>query len=110
MQEMLKNLLLSMLPPGFDMDAFIFKISTVTKRVDKMCEESEANAAKIEFLGKQFQAVIYRLEPQARPIDGWRVKSYKTGEVTFSDADPTGMISPEDIAENELTIDPFYCL
>ena len=110
MNEMLKNLIMSMLPPGFDMDAFINKLLGVIKRVDTMCDRTEANDAKIDFLGKQLQAVIFRLEPQARPIDAWGIKSYKSGEFHLSDVDPTGMITPEEIAEKELDIFPLYRL
>lgn len=108
MNEMLKNLILSMMPPGFDMSAFLDRIGVTMNRVLKMCDTADDSAAKIEFLGKQLQAVMGRLEPENREVDGWMVKSYKSGAVHYSDVDPRSMITQEDIANDELVITPLY--
>jgi hypothetical protein len=50
------------------------------------------------------------MEPDARPVAGWLVENGKTGEKHCSTVDPRGMISGEEIAENQLDISALYKL
>lgn len=107
---MLDSLIKSFMPKDFDMEKVTAALMEKAGEVSEILAIVKAQEIKIEFLGKQLQAVIYRTEPQARPIEAW-LTTEGNGEkrkfVSLENPLQTGVTS-EDIAENMLNIEPLY--
>jgi hypothetical protein len=114
---MIENLIKSMMPSDFDMNAVIAgmqnkaqEISATRGMVESLVLAMSDQEQRLDLMTKQLEAVIYRIEPDARPVDGWLVENGKNGDKHFSAVDPREMITREDIAENELSISPVFKL
>jgi hypothetical protein len=114
---MIEGLIKSMMPPGFDMDGFVNslasksqEITAIGKAIERLAESLADQRKAIDLMNAQLLAIIYRMEPDARPVAGWLVENGKTGEKHCSTVDPRGMISGEEIAENQLDISALYKL
>lgn len=109
------ELLKSMLPADFDLDAALKQFGAAIRRMNESADKIDQMEATIrgqkeviDLLNVQLKTLVQDIAPEARPIFAWAVENGKTGEVHLSQVSTEGMITPEDIAENQLTISPLF--
>lgn len=105
---MFADLLKSMLPPGFDMDATLAQMAVTLKRANDACGLIEGQNDKLELLMQQQMALIRVINPDSRPVAAWMVTEHNTGVKRLALMDPTPTISPEEIAEKGISIDKLF--
>lgn len=114
---MIDALIKSMMPADFDLEKATQAIAQKGKEVTDIRDVVYSQAhiigqmqQKLDSLNEQLRVIIYRIEPEARPVDAWIVENGKTGEKHVSLVDPKSTITPEEIADNELSIWPLFKL
>lgn len=106
---MIAEILKSMLPPDFDLDAALKQFTAAIVRMNQSADKID----ELAVLFSKQKAVIDEMalkipEPEPREIKAWRVDSAVDNESFVALTSPEGMITPEDIAEKQLSIYPLF--
>lgn len=109
---MIELLIKQLMPKDFDIEKLMNIAMVKSGEITSAKQTIERLENKIDFLTKQIQAIVYKFEPDSRPIDAWLTvegNGLQRKFVSLDNPKDTG-VTNEDIAKNELNIIPLFTL